>query len=84
MSQKVVVPDLIISAQAKKRSPIGQVWIDVFGFGRKYVIVQPVHQLQVIRYSAETGHRRVRMRVDETGQDQGIFAVNYFFRVYIF
>jgi len=63
----------------QERSPVSQMRIDVFRLRREHIIVKPLHQLQIVRDSAEAGHRGVCVRVDETGKHQGVFGVDDFF-----
>ncbi len=68
MSAKVVVPDSIISSAASlvpARTNSGET---VFDFGREDVVVQPLHQRQVVGQSAIEHHRRVRVGVDQPRQ----------------
>ena len=70
MSTKVVVPDSIISSAARRvpaRTNSGET---VLASAGKDVLVQPVHQREVVRQPAVQRHRRVGVGVDQARQDQ--------------
>ena len=50
--------------------PVGQFGIDVFRFGGKDEVVQPVHQGHIVGDAPEAGHGRVGMAVDQSRHDQ--------------
>ena len=75
MSQKLVVPDLIISAQRQQ----GGVVDDLRGelrLHRKDMLLQPLHQGQVVGQAPEAGHGRMGMDVDQAGHDQAVFFMD--------
>ncbi len=49
-----------------------------FSLNRHHVSHQPHIQTQVIRKSAQEGHRHMRMRVDQTGHQDFSLAVDHF------
>ena len=45
------------------------------GFGRENMVLEPVHQRQVVGHAAKTGHGRMGMGVDQPGQDDAAFGI---------
>ena len=46
-----------------------EVLVDVLGLGREDVTFEPVHQVEIVGEAAKENHRGVRVRVDESRQD---------------
>ena len=49
--------------------PAHKLFIDVFGFSRKDVFLQPLHQHEVVGDAAKQDHRHMRVGVDESRHD---------------
>ena len=67
----------IISAQASSCPGIAQFGVPVFGLGGEDVVVQPVHERQVVRDAPEAGHGRMGVGVDEPGHDDPTLRVDH-------
>ena len=61
--------------QGQTRTPADEFAINVFGFGWKNVLRQPVLQVHVVGDATEKRHGRVRVGVDKAGREDGIGAV---------
>ena len=76
MSVCSVVPDCSISSAAR-RVPMRTISGDtVFAFGREDVLLEPVHQCEVVGQTAVHDHGRMAMRVDEAGQHDRAVGVD--------
>ena len=62
-------PDSIISSAASRVPAAHELRRHRLRLGRKDVLLQPVHQRQVVGEAAIQDHRRVRVRVDQAGHD---------------
>ena len=76
MSAKVVVPDSIISSAASRVPTRTNSGDTVLASAGKDVLLQPVHQRQVVGQPAEHHHRRVRVGVDQPGQHDLVARVD--------
>ena len=80
MSVKVVVPDWIISSAASRVPARTNSGDTVFAFRREDVLLEPLHQREVVSEAAIQHHRRVRVRVDQAGEDDLPAGVERFLR----
>src|SRR5437867_4496711 len=51
------------------RSPLHELARHVLRFSREDVVMQPIHEIAVVRDAPEERHRDVRVSVDEAGQN---------------
>ncbi len=58
------------------RARADELWRHRLRFGREDVVLQPVHERQIVREPAEHHHRRVRVRVDQPWHDHGARGVD--------
>src|SRR5262249_34445526 len=57
-------------------APAHELLVDIFGFGRENVFLEPFQQPQVIGYPSEQDHRDVGMSVDQAGHHHLARGVN--------
>ena len=69
MSLKQVTPPRSISAQASSVPSCTNAGDTMLRLDRPDVVAQPVHQRAVVGQAAHQRHRRVRMQVDEAGDE---------------
>ena len=56
------------------RADANEVRVDKLDLRRKNIVVQPVHERQVVCHAAQQGHRGMRVAVDEAGHDNPVVA----------
>ena len=69
-SQKVVVPERIISAMASMDAGIDGLTVDETRLGGKDVVVEPAHQGKIIGQPPEEDHRKVGVGVHQSRHDE--------------